>query len=562
MAFFCPPSMAKDVYKEFHRHAYKKGISKVFANFINRNGKYSNTGTSRTANFGLQFHIKDYLMSDWQNGFFNLKKEVAVRRHRRILSAMLGYEVDVSNLEALHDLGYLPIEIRALPEGVMVPYGVPTFTIENTHPDFAWLTNSLETAISADVWPMQTNATTAVKYFAQFKLFDYLTGGNGEGCKFQGHDFSARGLFMRQSAVVGMAHLASGLVGTDTIAAVVAAEDFYNANVDTELVGCSVNATEHSVTCSHQDDEDPEAEEKFYLWLMNEVSKEGILSLVFDTWDFWKGVTVTLPRIKDQIMKRKGKVVVRPDSGDPVKILCGIPFIEVTDETLNSDWELIEFKQGDVLKCDGKYYTIDWKNDENFGTEENPQFGLEIPDTVETEISEAEIKGLIECLWDIFGGTTQKGVAGHEFKVLDEHIGAIYGDSITLERQEEILTRLMDKGFASCNVVLGIGSYTYQYVTRDTHGSAIKATSVVLDGKRKAIFKDPKTDPGKKSAKGLTKVIIKDGDFVRLDDVTEEEFNAPDNCLKTVFKDGKLVKQWSLEQVRERFSREIELGRV
>ncbi len=85
---------------------------------------------------------------------------------------------------------------------------------------------------------------------------------------------------------------------------------------------------------------------------------------------------------------------------------------------------------------------------------------------------------------------------------------------------------------------------------------------LIVDGERKAIFKDPKTDPGKKSAKGLTKVIIKDGDFVRLDDVTEKEFNAPDNCLKTVFKDGKLVKQWSLEQVRERFSREIELGRV
>lgn len=515
MAFFCPPSMAKDVYKEFHRFAYKKGISKVFANFINRSGKYSNTGTKRTANFGLQYHIKDYLMGDWKNGFFNLKKEVAVRRHKRILSAILGYEVDVSNLEALHDLGYLPIEIRALPEGVMVPYGVPTFTIENTHPDFAWLTNSLETAISSDVWPMQTNATTAVKYYAQFKLFDYLTGGNGEACKFQGHDFSARGLFMRQAAVVGMAHLASGLVGTDTIAAVVAAEDFYNANVDVELVGCSVNATEHSVTCSHQDDNDPEAEEKFYLWLMNEVSKEGILSLVFDTWDFWKGVTVTLPRIKDQIMKRKGKVVVRPDSGCPVRILCG--------------WSEEEIKYN-VEGC--------------------------------ADLPEHEQKGLIQCLWDIFGGTTQKGVDGREFKVLDEHIGAIYGDSITLERQEEILIRLMHKGFASCNVVLGIGSYTYQHVTRDTHGSAIKATSVVLDGERKAIFKDPKTDPGKKSAKGLTKVIIKDGDFVRVDDVTEEEFNEPDNCLKVIFKDGVLVKECSLQQIRDRFAREIELGRV
>jgi nicotinamide phosphoribosyltransferase len=104
-----------------------------------------------------------------------------------------------------------------------------------------------------------------------------------------------------------------------------------------------------------------------------------------------------------------------------------------------------------------------------------------------------EIKGLIECLWDIFGGTsTDKG-----YKLLDDHIGTIYGDAITLKPQRQILQRLMDKGFAS-KVVLGIGSYSYQYVTRDTHGSAVKATSIVKNGKRIAIFNVPKTDTKKK----------------------------------------------------------------
>ena len=111
---------------------------------------------------------------------------------------------------------------------------------------------------------------------------------------------------------------------------------------------------------------------------------------------------------------------------------------------------------------------------------------------------ECEVKGLIECLWDTFGGTiTDKG-----FKLLDEHIGAIYGDAITLVRQRQILQRLADKGFAS-KLVLGIGSYSYQHVTRDTHGSAVKATSIVKADERIAIFKDPKTATKKKSAKGL-----------------------------------------------------------
>ena len=163
---------------------------------------------------------------------------------------------------------------------------------------------------------------------------------------------------------------------------------------------------------------------------------------------------------------------------------------------------------------------------------------------------ECEVKGLIECLWETFGGTTtSKG-----YKLLDDHIGAIYGDAITLTRQRQILQRLMDKGFAS-KVVLGIGSYSYQYVTRDTHGSAVKATSVVKAGERLAIFKDPKTDSKKKSAKGLLKIDRVNGELTLFDDVTEQE--EAQGLLEVVFEDGKIIKETTLSEIRSVIDKQI-----
>lgn len=165
----------------------------------------------------------------------------------------------------------------------------------------------------------------------------------------------------------------------------------------------------------------------------------------------------------------------------------------------------------------------------------------------------SERKGLIECLWDVFGGSmNSKG-----YKELDSHIGAIYGDSITLDYQEKILSGLMTKGFASTNVVLGIGSYTYQYVTRDTEGLAMKATAVAFgdalsfDTKEiVSIFKDPKTDTGcKKSARGLLCVDSVDGAFYLRQECTIEEHLG--GCLEPVMRDGEMLRHQNFKQVRE-----------
>ncbi|CAM3752646.1 putative nicotinate phosphoribosyltransferase [Vibrio aerogenes CECT 7868] len=525
-------TMQKDVYKEFHGRAYHPDVTEVYANYTSRSGRFSNVDANdKVAFVGLQYFIKSYLQEEWDS-FFKADKATAVANHQRIMSAMLGYKVDVSYLEALHELGYLPLKIKALPEGTLVPYQVPPMTIVNTQPGFQWLTNMIETVLSCENWPIQTSATTSVAYLKVFREFAEKTGLPMDFVPFQGHDFSFRGMFGKQAAAMsGFGHLASGLAGTDTIPAVLFAEQYYGADVDKELVGCSVDATEHSVTCSWI----MEGEIAFFRYLMREQSPAGILSVVSDTWDFWTLVTDYLPQLKEDILARDGSLVIRPDSGDPVKILTGYQLSPIRDyaELCHSreQAEQEAFSAGFEAYCwHGNYY------------------GRIDHETV--SLMPCEIKGLIECLWDIFGGTfTDKG-----FKLLDEHIGAIYGDAITLERQRQILQRLMDKGFAS-KVVLGIGSYSYQYVTRDTHGSAVKATSVVKNNERLAIYKDPKTDNKKKSARGLLKVEYVDGELTLFDDVTEAE--EQQGLLEVVFENGQLIKETTLAEIRALISEQI-----
>ncbi|KMT66285.1 nicotinate phosphoribosyltransferase [Catenovulum maritimum] len=540
-------SMQKDVYKEFHSRAYHPDVSEVYANFTSRSGKLSNVeNNDKVAFVGLQYFIKSYLQDEWA-AFFKQDKASAVANHKRIMSAMLGYSVDVKYLEDLHDLGYLPLKIKALPEGTLVPYLVPPMTVVNTKAGFQWLTNMIETVLSCENWPIQTSTTTSVAYLKVFKEFAAKTGLPSDFVPFQGHDFSFRGMFGKQAAAMsGFGHLASGLVGTDTIPAVLFAEQYYGANVENELVGCSVDATEHSVTCSWI----LEGEIEFFKYLMETQSPKGILSVVSDTWDFWTLVTDYLPQLKETIMQREGTLVIRPDSGDPVKILTGYTLDNTTDFSHNkslfqnqiSAAEYARVNGFEAYRWQGQYFAIDAESLNSGGKIESIE--------AHTVLMPCEVKGLIECLWDIFGGTiTDKG-----FKLLDEHIGAIYGDAITLQRQRQILQRLMDKGFAS-KVVLGIGSYSYQYVTRDTHGSAVKATSVVKNNQRLAIFKDPKTDTKKKSAKGLLKIERVNGELTLFDNVSEQEEQA--GLLEVVFENGQLLKETTLADIRALIAQQI-----
>lgn len=463
-------------------------------------------GVDKVVLFGLQYFIKKYLISEFNNTFFSVPKDVAVSAYIRRMDNYLGKgSIDPSHIAALHDLGYIPVEIKAVPEGNAIDLRVPMLTIKNTHPEFFWITNYIETMLSCVLWQPCTSATIALEYRKLLEYYANETGGDLAFVKWQGHDFSFRGMAGIESAQLsGAAHLLS-FNGTDTIPAIDFLEEYYNANSDVEIIGGSVPATEHSVMCAggQQDEFDT------FKRLITELYPSGVVSIVSDTWDFWQVVTEFLPKLKDEIVKRNGKVVIRPDSGDPVDIICGT-----------------------ARYSDREAYEID-RIDPNESTRNRTP----------------ESKGLIECLWDTFGGTiNDKG-----YKVLDSHIGAIYGDSITLDRAREICKRLKDKGFASTNIVFGIGSFTYQYNTRDTFGFAMKATYVEVDNIGRPIFKNPKTDDGtKRSAKGLLSVERR-GTTYKLHDELDWT-GEQQGSLSTVFKNGVLYKDWSLSSIRGRLN--------
>lgn len=483
-----------DGYKVDHRRQYPSGTTMVYSNMTPRSGRDSTD--KGVIFFGLQYVLERYFDEIPRRTFFDRPRHEVLDEYQDFLNSYLGpNDIGVGHIAALWDLGYLPLEFKAVPEGTFIPYGVPVLTIENTHPDFFWVTNYIETLLSAALWHATTSATTAFNYRKLIEGFAKTTTGDTSFCQFQGHDFSFRGQTSPESAALsGAAHLLS-FVGTDTIPAIHLLEEYYGGR---GLVGCSVPATEHSVMCAGG-----EADERETVQRLIDLYPSGILSVVSDTWDFWGTLTKIIPSLKSEILSREGKYVVRPDSGDPVKIICGDP---------------------------------------------------------DAEAGTAEHKGTVEVLWDLFGGTTSE----QGYKVLDSHIGVIYGDSITLQRCNSICTELARKGFASTNVVFGIGSYTYQYVTRDNHGFAIKATAVEIDGEEREIFKRPKTDNGSKfSARGRLAVVRNEEGIPTLHQQLGDG-SLRDDMLQTVWIDGDPVwaRTLSLEDIRNNLANEVRSGRV
>jgi nicotinamide phosphoribosyltransferase len=587
-----PATLSSDVYKVFHPAAGHPDIVGTYENFTNRSGRLSNVkGNTHVVNLGWQYVIKKHLIGRWDETFFNVSKESAIARYKAVTKSILGYEVSATHLERLHDLGYLPLRVKTYAEGTLVPYGVACATFETTTLGFEWLPGMLETVISQEVWPIQTAATTSLAYQRKQKELFEATGGPMELLPFMIHDFSARGGFGEEaSAMSGFGHLAAGSLGSDTIAAGMFAEKYYNAEWDKELIMASVNATEHSVTCGWLE----EGEYEYFKHLMETVAPEGILSVVSDTWDFWNTVTAIAAQLKEVIMNRNGKLVFRPDSGDPVDILCGTQYrsnsylrsaeqegfeawkasvAEDIDELFRADLDPVEpwYSWDETYQFEGQRYGVTYtpvlnRHDKTYYFVDND--GDDLSKCTFTKLeTKPEDKGLVEILWDTFGGT----VTDEGYKMLDEHVGAIYGDAITLERQAQIGERLMAKGFVP-QVVLGVGSYSFQYVTRDTHGSAMKATNVTkqvaqnnklqsLDEggslwlqqqalvEDQAIFKDPKTDPKKRSAKGLLRVEREDGELVQYDMQSREQETQGE--LKTVFADGILYNEQTLQGIRE-----------
>jgi nicotinamide phosphoribosyltransferase len=551
-------SCGTDGYKVGHGPMYRRGTKRVNSNNTPRTDRiYRQKATSFYDGLlvvaGIQGGVQE-IHEVWQDSFFSKPKSEVINFFATLMTGYFGSRpLAVAQLASLHDIGYLPIEIKALAEGSKVPMGTPVFTITNTVDEAFWLVNYLETILSDTTWQPMTNATIAEEYFAIADYFRQLTGGTEFDVKIQMHDFSARGMPGMEAATrANFPHLWRFL-GTDTISCLPYAVRYYDTPAGS-LIGVSVPATEHAVTSSNilaiEDElrnsvykflteeqkaifnrmldarEDPRliAEVMFVYELITDLVPQGIVSNVSDTYDFWAMMTRGYLYLKDVIMRRQsngvtpGRLVKRPDSGDPVKVLCG-------------------YAPGEYLKRGDKYFEYFVEN------------GI---DRIGNEIPEHEIKGAVQLEWENFDGTVnEKG-----YKVLNEHVGLIYGDSITPARALEILTRLEKKGFASSCVVFGIGSYSYQCNTRDTFGFAVKATSTVVGEKRIAIFKAPKTDSKKNSAKGLLFVGRNSEGYFLLDDVSPEEEASEENMLRPLYKNGIFVRRTTLAEIRDRLERQ------
>lgn len=459
--------------------------------------------------FGLQKALK-VLTKNWNDTFFSQPKEDVIRKYSRRIKNYVGSDYgdkQIESMSKLHDLGYLPLTIKALPEGTSVNMGVPTMTIKNTNPEFYWLTNYCETYLSCSVWHMCNAASLGKEYAKTSRRWAEVTGADEIWLGIANHCFAARGhRGMEDSMDSGMGALLTSY-GTDTLWAIDGMEEYYNADSDKELIACSVNAFEHATATQRIayyrehlgfNEYLLQAEKESIRDICTNLYPKGIVSYVADSEDYFGVISEVLYELKDQILSRQPdslglcKFVARPDSSPktPLEIILG---------DKESDCPL-------------------------------------------------QKKGTLQILWDIFGGTVNdKG-----FKVINPKVGVIYGEAIDIDLQDKIYSEMVDKGWCVSNVLFGVGSWGFlDRSSRDSFSQALKGTHSVVDGVDVSMQKNPKTAQGsKKSAKGFLMVTGESGNYTLHSEVTQEQEQQGE--LVEVFRDGKLLVETTLEEIRAR----------
>ena len=478
------PLLLCDFYKVVHSEQYPEGLTRLTSYYTPRMTRVK--GLDRVVMFGLQAFIQKYLIEEFDENFFNVPEEEVLEEYNRVLKHSLGDVYNDEKVRKLHKLGYLPLEIRAISEGTLVPIKVPMIEISNTHPEFAWLVNSIETLMSCTLWHTMCAANVGYMYrqivnkYYEISVEDTIPRNRALG------DFGMRGAESLESATKSGAGFCLSFLNTATIPTINYLEEYYYCDTVEDHVAYGAVSTEHSVMCSNFT---VDGDEKTMVKrLLTEIYPNNNFSMVSDSYDYWNMVDKILPELKDEILNHNGTLFVRGDSGDPVKIVT---------ET-------------------------------------------------------------VYRLWNNFGGTiNSKG-----FKVLNSKIRALYGDGITLHRCKQIYEELISKGFACNNVSLGVGSLsmqaiqledgTFEPLTRDTFGVAVKATYGEIKGEPISIFKNPKTDNDnfKKSQKGLCKVYRENGVITYRDGY--DKYTIQDNLLNKVFIDGEFFRVSSLRGIRNR----------
>jgi len=444
-----------DSYKFSQFNQYPEGTEYVYSYIESRGGKYD-----ETLFFGLQAFIKEYLVYPITWADID-EAEAIILAHGEPFNRE-GWEY----IMEVYD-GHLPVEIRAVPEGTVVPAHNVLVSIINTDPKCYWLTSFLETALLRAVWYPTTVATNS-REIKKVILDALERTGTPSDIAFKLHDFGARGVSSLESAGIGGAAHLVNFMGTDTVEALLFARRYYGAG----MAGFSVPAMEHSTVTSWTRDGEIDS----YRNMVKKNGKPGgIISAVSDSYDIYEACHLWGTELKQDVLDSGATLVVRPDSGHPATV---------------------------VHDC-------------------------------------------MCILAEHFGYTTNdKG-----YDVLN-NVRILQGDGINIESIKEILEVLEASNFSADNVVFGQGGALLQIVNRDDQKFAMKASAIRVNGEWRDVFKDPITDPGKRSKKGRLKLIrTEDGTLTTIRDTAAMSY--PDQ-LKTVFIEGDTPLNQTFAEIRER----------
>lgn len=443
-----------DSYKYSMVHQYPKGTEYVYSYIESRGGRWD-----KTVFFGLQAYIIENLLKRISIWDIDEADEIITSHGEPFYREGWEYILRKKN-------GILPVRIKAVAEGSVVPTKNVLLTIENTDPNCWWLTTFLETSLLRSIWYSTTVATNS---YTSKKIINYyleLTG-TPETIDFRLHDFGARGVSSFESAGIGgLAHLVN-FKGTDNITALLFAKDYYNAN----MAGFSVPAMEHSTVTSWGRENEIES----YRNMIKQFGgKDKIVSIVSDSYNIFEACKSFGTELKEEIIKSGTTLVVRPDSGEPMLI---------------------------VREC-------------------------------------------LRILDEYFGHTiNEKG-----YKVLN-NVRVLQGDGITWQEIDNILDLAIEDGYSADNIIFGQGGGLLQQLDRDTQKFAMKCSAICVNGKWRDVYKEPFTDKGKESKKGRVS-LYKDenGNYISAIE------NGMKSELETIFEDGKLLKKFTLDEVRKNAS--------
>lgn len=489
------PMLLCDTYKAVHNLMYPENLETLVSYWVPRKSYFEKPENQKMVWFGLQAFIKQYLVEYFNKNFFEKSEDEIVESYVKVMDVQLDGAYKIDHIIGLHRLGYLPLRIKALPEGSKVNMGVPCIELTNTIDGYAWLVQWVECLLQVELWKICNDATIGDMYY---RLAKYWYEKNADANLDPRNAFSNFDMRGDDCLEVAPRTAAAWLLSsnkTSTVPSLPFIDKYYTANTSYNRIGVGAISTEHSViSCANAIGMDEETLLKKFL---TDTFKNKSFSFLGDTYDYWNIVNNIVPNCKKEILEHNGKLLIRPDSGDMLEITIGT----------------------------------------------------------------------IQKFWDVFGGTiNSKG-----YKVLDPHIGLIYGDGCTLNQLRKIWKKLDEMGFAANNVVFGIGAFCFKAVfegeklivnTRDMYGCAMKATYGVVGGKEVFIYKDPKTDTNKlkKSHKGLVFVEKTEDGFKATDGLNFKEYleycEDHVNAMVTFFKNGEITHEERFLDIRNRLANE------